>query len=295
MIISTQYNSPIVIAEIGCNHKGSIIIAKKLIDAAKNSGANYAKFQKRDNKYLLGNDYFKPHPNPQNSYGDNYGKHREFLEFNINQHYQLYKYCIKKKIGYATSVWDINSAKQFLRSKIKLDYLKIPSACNLDFSLLRYLFINFKKEIHISLGMTTKKEIKSIFNLAKKHKANKRVIFYACTSDYPVDFKNICLLEILNLKKQFRNKVKAIAFSGHHLGIAPDISAYTLGTNIIERHFTLDRTWKGTDHAASLEPLGLSKLVRNIKSTFDSLKFKNNNILDCEKPSRKKLKLLREI
>lgn len=290
MLINTKYKSPVIIAEIGCNHKGSFNIAKKMIDAAKNCGANYAKFQKRDNKYLLGEKYFEKHPNPHNSYGKNYGKHREFLEFSIEQHYQLYKYCQKIKIGYATSVWDINSAKQYVKSKIKLDYLKIPSACNLDFELLKYLFLNFKKEIHISLGMTTKEEVKRIYNLAKKYNANKRVVFYACTSDYPVEFKNICLLEILNLKKQFHKKVKSIAFSGHHLGIAPDIAAYTLGTHIIERHFTLDRTWKGTDHAASLEPPGLSKLIRNLNSVHKSLKLKESGILDCEKLSRKKLK-----
>lgn len=290
MSFNLKYNSPVVIAEIGCNHKGNLAIARKLIDEAKNCGADYAKFQKRDNKYLLGEKYFQPHPNPQNSYGENYGKHRDFLEFNINEHYQLFKYCKKKKIGYATSVWDINSAKQFIKSRINLDYLKVPSACNLDFDLLKYLFTNFKKEIHISLGMTTKKEIKKIFDLAKKYKANKRIIFYACTSDYPVEFENICLLEILYLKKKYKNKVKDIAFSGHHLGISPDISAYTLGTSIIERHFTLDRTWKGTDHAASLEPTGLAKLVRNLKSVYKSLKFKNHNILDCEILSRKKLK-----
>lgn len=98
MSFNLKYNSPVVIAEIGCNHKGNLAIAKKLIDEAKNCGADYAKFQKRDIKYLLGEKYFQPHPNPQNSYGENYGKHRDFLEFNINEHYQLFKYCKKKKL-----------------------------------------------------------------------------------------------------------------------------------------------------------------------------------------------------
>ena len=100
-----------IIAEIGCNHKGNLSIAKKLILAAKQAGADYVKFQKRDNKYLLGDEYYKPHPVPENSYGSNYGKHRDFLEFNISQHINLHKFCKKNKINYSVSVWGKNSAK----------------------------------------------------------------------------------------------------------------------------------------------------------------------------------------
>lgn len=282
---------PLVIAEIGCNHKGDFNIAKELILAAKNSGATYAKFQKRDNKYLLGKNYFEPHPNPVYSYGKNYGLHRDKLEFNIKQHYNLYKFCKKIKIGYATSVWEVNSAREFLKSKIVLDYIKIPSACNLDQELLIYLFKNFKKPIHISLGMTSKNEINKIYRLSKKYKASSRLVFYACTSDYPVTTENLCLLEIDLLIKKYGKTIKDIAFSGHHLGIASDIAAFTLGAHIIERHFTLDRTWKGTDHAASLEPNGFAKLVRDLNNVYKALKYKKDDVLRCEKASRKKLKL----
>ena len=258
--MKVNYKKPIVIAEIGCNHKGDIRIAKELIKIAALSGASYAKFQKRDNKYLLKEKYDDPHPVPENSYGKTYGKHREFLEFNIKQHQILAKECFKNKIKYSVSVWEINSAKQIIKSKINLDFIKVPSACNLDFELLAFLAKNFKKKIHISLGMTKKVEIKKIFNFFKKYNRSKDIVFYACTSDYPASFENLCLLEISNLKKKYMNKISDIAFSGHHLGIASDIAAYTLGASYIERHFTLDRSWKGTDHAASLEPTGLKKL-----------------------------------
>lgn len=284
-----KYKKPQVIAEIGCNHAGNINLAKKLIDVAALSGATYAKFQKRNNKYLLKDDYNKPHPNPTNSFGSSYGKHREFLEFSVPQHYLLFKHCQKRKIKYATSVWEVKSAESIVKSKINLDYLKIPSACNLDFELLEYLVKKFDNKIHLSLGMTSSNEISRIVEFFIKYNRNKDLILYSCTSDYPVDFKNICLLEINKLRDKYSKIVDTIAFSGHHLGISVDIAAYTLGAHLVERHFTLDRTMKGTDHSASLEPEGLRKLVRNLKTTYLSLKEKDG-ILNCEKFQRKKLK-----
>ena len=97
-------------------------------------------------------------------------------------------------------------------------------------------------------------------------------------------------MEIKRLEQQFGERVKKIGFSGHHLGIAIDVAAYTLGASVIERHFTLDRTWKGTDHAASLEPDGVRKLVRNLNSTYDALTYKTEEILPIEKVQRDKLK-----
>ena len=284
-----KYKKPKIVAEIGCNHAGNLDLAKKLIDVAAISGASYAKFQKRNNKYLLKGDYNKPHPNPVNSFGNSYGKHREFLEFSISQHYKLFQHCKKRRIKYAISVWEVKSAEDMVKSKINLDYLKIPSACNLDFELIEYLLKKFKNKIHLSLGMTTQKEIEKIVDLFVKFNRNKDLILYACTSDYPVDFDNVCLLEITKLKQKYDKIVDSIAFSGHHLGIAVDVAAYTLGANIVERHFTLDRTMKGTDHSASLEPDGLRKLIRNLNTTHISLKEKKG-ILNCEKFQRKKLK-----
>ena len=118
------------------------------------------------------------------------------------------------------------------------------------------------------------------------------MILYACTSAYPVETDDVCLLEIKRLIEKYKtkNQVKDIGFSGHHKGISFDIAAYTLGANYIERHFTLDRTWKGTDHAASLEPDGLRRLNRNLKSLNLALKFKKKEILDIELQTRSKLK-----
>ena len=103
-------------------------------------------------------------------------------------------------------------------------------------------------------------------------------------------FKDVALLEINNLYEKYDNRVKEIGFSGHHLGIAVDNAAYTLGARWIERHFTKDRTWRGTDHAASLEPDGLRKLVRNLNACYDSLNYKDRDILEIEQTQRDKLK-----
>ncbi len=284
-----NYSIPKVIAEIGCNHKGDMNIACELIKLAKDSGANIVKFQKRNNKELLTNEqYNKPHPNSINSYGTTYGEHREFLEFDVSQHKLLRNYCLEIGIEYSTSVWDVKSAKEML--SFNPNFLKVPSACNNHFEMLEILRDEFKGEIHISMGMTTIEEERQIINFFEETNQNDRLVIYSCTSGYPVPFKDVCLKEISRMYKSYSNLVKSIAFSGHHLGIAIDIAAYTLGAKYIERHFTKDRTWKGTDHAASLEPSGLSKLVRNLDAAHKSLTYKNSEILDIEKVQRDKLK-----
>lgn len=283
-------SSPIVIAEVGCNHKGDMEIAKELIKmAAIFCKADAVKFQKRNNKELLTNDeYYAPHPNPANSYGKTYGEHREFLEFNLDQHKKLQEWCKEFGIEYSSSVWDVTSAKEIASLNPKM--IKIPSACNSNVPLLMELINNYKGEIHVSFGMTTHEEEALIVDLFKKYNRAKDLVIYSCTSGYPVAFEDICLLEINRLKEKYQGTVKAIAFSGHHLGIAADISAMTLGASHIERHFTLDRTWKGTDHAASLEPDGMRKLCRDVRSVYQALAPKKSEILAVEEVQRNKLK-----
>ena len=285
-----NYKKPYIIAEIGCNHKGDMKIAKEMIYMAKIFGnADAVKFQKRNNKELLTDQqYNTPHPNPANSYGNTYGEHREFLEFDLDQHGILKDYCEEVGITYSTSVWDTTSAEEI--ASLNPDFIKIPSACNNHFEMLDWLCKNYKGEIHISTGMTTKSEIEILIDFFTERKRNKDLVIYNCTSGYPVPFEDICLLDILKLKEKYESKVKSIGFSGHHLGIAVDIAAYTLGAHIIERHFTLDRTWKGTDHSASLEPMGLRKLCRDLQATYKALTYKQKDILDIENVQRVKLK-----
>lgn len=265
-----------LIAEIGGNHKGEIEIASKMIEVlATKCNVDIIKFQKRSNKLLLNFDeYNQPHPVPENSYGSTYGEHREFLEFDIDQHRFLKKLCEKFNKIYSSSVWDLKSAEEII--SLSPEIIKIPSSQNLNFELLKYICNNFSNEIHISLGMTKKSEIDKIFKETLKHSKNKNVIFYHCTSDYPTNFSDLNLLEITNLIKTYRESIKNFGFSGHHNGISMDIAAATLGVTYIERHFTLDRTWKGTDHAASLEPQGLEKLQRDLTHLSEALNYKAN-------------------
>ncbi len=284
-----NYKSPKVIAEIGCNHKGEMSIAKELLTIAAQSGVEVAKFQKRNNKELLTQEqYNTPHPNHINSYGATYGAHREFLEFNVNEHKELKKFAESLGIMYSTSVWDTTSAKEIVSLNPVL--IKVPSACNNHFEMLKVLRDEYSGEVHISFGMTTKDEEEEIVSFFEENNQGNRLVVYSCTSGYPVPFEDMCMLEIVRIKEKFENRVKAIGFSGHHLGIAVDIAAYTLGAEWVERHFTLDRTWKGTDHAASLEPTGLKKLARDLKATHKALSYKQSDILDIEQVQRDKLK-----
>lgn len=293
-------SKPVIIAEIGCNHKGDMAIAHKMIKLLgtfkllnENSYIDIVKFQKRTNKELLTpEEYNAPHPNPANSYGKTYGEHREFLEFNLEQNKQLKEWCEEEGLIYSTSTWDLTAAKEIVSLNPKL--IKVPSASNLNFDMLEYLRDNYSGDIHLSFGMTNHKEEQKIIDFFKAKNRAKDLVIYACTSGYPVPFEDICLREITRLKESYGNDVKAIGFSGHHLGIAVDIAALALGASYFERHFTLDRTWKGTDHAASLEPQGLQKLARDLRQTYLALQYKPKEILDIEEVQRKKLKRILE-
>lgn len=281
---------PKVVAEIGCNHKGSMEIAKELVKtAAVFCQADAVKFQKRCPRELLTDEqYAAPHPVPRNAYGSTYGEHREYLEFDVDQHAELKALCEELGIEYSTSVWDVTSAQQI--ATIEPNWVKIPSACNLHFEMLGWLADNFGGGIHVSLGMTTQPEQDMIVEFFEERGRAQDVVLYACTSGYPVPVEDICLLEIRRLIEAYGDRVGQIGFSGHHLGIAPDVAAATLGAEWIERHYTLDRTWKGTDHAASLEPDGVRRLCRDVRNVHAALTYKATDILEIEQVQRDKLK-----
>jgi N-acetylneuraminate synthase len=289
-----------VIAEIGCNHKGDLDIAIKMIrTVASFCEAAVVKFQKRTNKELLtAEQYDRPHPMPSNAYGATYGAHREFLEFDVDQHRDLMKECARNGIQYSTSVWDLTAAMQM--AALDPPMLKIPSATNQNFELQGYLCEQFGGEIHVSTGMSTRKEVNDIVQFYRERGRIKDLVLYACTSGYPVDVEDVCLYEITRLMEEYGAEVKGVGFSGHHLGISTDVAALTVGRmnqlagygtfTHIERHFTLDRTWKGTDHAASLEPDGLRRLCRDVRLVDKALAFKRTEILPVEQAQREKLK-----
>ena len=286
---------PFLVCEIGCNHRGEFDTALEMIRvAAQFCDVDAVKFQKRNNRELLTpKEFDSPHPNPENSYGNTYGRHREFLEFDVQQHKTLKAACEECGVIYSTSVWDLTSAKEIV--SLSPQFIKVPSAINTDMMVLNYLFSEFSGAIHVSLGMTTSAESDNIVELATKRGREKSLVLYHCISGYPVEINQLYLCEITNLIKQYGRTVHGIGFSGHHKGIAADISALTLGAEYFERHFTLDRTWKGTDHAASLEPDGMRRLVRDLRGATEALQFKPTEILDIEQVQRDKLKRFREL
>lgn len=274
-----------IVAEACCNHQGNFELALQMIKTAKLCNADYVKFQKRNCiKAVPKHMHNKPHPCPVHAFGETYLEHRRNLEFTIKQHKELKQYCDSIDIQYSCSVWDPDSAAEII--SLNPDYIKIPSALNYNFKLLNYIFDNFHKKIHISFGMITQGEINNLISylIPKKDK----VVPYWTTSGYPVKFAELYLLEINNLKNHFNE----VGYSGHNLGIAADMAAIVLGATWVERHFTLDRTAIGSDNAASLEPIGLSKLIRDTKAIVKSLQYKKVDLTEDEKKNREKLKII---
>ena len=281
---------PYVIAEIGCNHGGDLELAKRMISvAARFCEVDAVKFQKRDPATLLTPEQYQaPHPEPRNAFGASYGEHREFLEFDIDQHAELAACAAEHGVVYSTSVWDMPSAKAVVALAPR--FVKVPSATNQHTELLELLCAEFRGIIHLSLGMTTRAEEERIVALFRERGRLADLVLYACTSGYPVPFEDVCLLEVQRLREAYGADVHAVGFSGHHLGIAADVAALALGAQYVERHFTLDRTSKGTDHAASLEPDGMRKLARDLRNVAKALTYKPSDVLPIEETQREKLK-----
>ncbi|GAB2469859.1 DAHP synthetase I family protein [Jatrophihabitans fulvus] len=279
-----------LIAEIGCNHAGDLELAKKMIRvAAEFCEVDVVKFQKRNPRELLTPEqYDAPHPNAMHAFGPSYGLHREALEFGVEQHAELVDVASKFGVTYATSVWDMTSAREI--TELDPALIKIPSATNTHTELLAYLADHYQGRIHVSLGMTTPDEERAVVELFRSHGRMGDLVLYACTSGYPVPFEQLALREITRLVDAYGAEVHAIAYSGHHLGIAADVAAMTLGARYVERHFTLDRTARGTDHAASLEPDGMRKLRRDLTNVGRALTYKSDGLLPVEQATRAKLK-----
>lgn len=279
------YRACSVIAEIGCVHAGSLDRAKDLVRLATLAGADYCKFQKRNPHESVPKEIRdKPHPNALFSYGKTYLDHRIALEFTLEQHISLKQYCETIGTKYACSVWDLTSAKDIV--SLKPDFIKIPSPCNLNFTLLRFLTENYGGDLHISLGMIDNLEKQKLFNEIQDLNIGSRTVLYHCTSEYPCPFERLYLEEIVKLRSL--TWPKAIGFSNHGYGISADIISYTLGAEWIERHFVDDRTFRHSDAAASLEPDGLRRVVRDLKAARLSLKAKER-LSEVELAQRRKL------
>jgi sialic acid synthase SpsE len=270
-----------VAAEIGLNHNGDIQLAKSLINTAAECGADAVKFQKRCVDAILTEEYLEKPYDVWYSYGKTYGAHRRALEFSDKEFKELKEYSDGKGILFYASAWDEDSA-DLLESMDSPAY-KIASACVTDLPLIHHIAKKGKPVI-LSAGMSTVDELKEAVDTVAEY--NDELIILHCVSTYPSEYGEINLNNMRRLRELFDCP---IGYSGHERGIAVSEAAVALGACMVERHFTLDRAMKGPDHAASLEPPGLSKLVRDIKNIERAMVSFEMRIQDREIPVRDRL------
>jgi len=249
-----------VIAEIGHNHQGSVEKAKELFTEAKAAGAHAVKLQKRDNRGLYTRDMFnKPYEN-ENSYGSTYGEHREYLEFDRAEYQELQAFAAEIGITFFATAFDLASA-EFL-AELDMPAYKIASADVINTPLLRHV-ASIGKPLILSTGGATLDDVRR--GVETVAEINPQIVLLQCTAGYPAEWDELDLRVIATYRECFPSAV--VGLSSHDNGIAMAVAAYVLGARVIEKHFTLNRALKGTDHRFSLEPVGLRKMVRDLRRT----------------------------
>jgi N-acetylneuraminate synthase/sialic acid synthase len=249
-----------VIAEVGHNHQGKLETAREMFKTAKECGADAVKLQKRDNRSLFTKaGYTRPYDNP-NSYGETYGEHREFLEFGQDEYKELIDYTKEIGVTLFATAFDFNSA-DFL-ANLDMPAYKLASGDLKNIPLLTHI-AEFQKPMIVSTGGGTMDDVNRAYDAIMP--INQQLCILQCTAGYPAEFDELNLNVITTFRERFPNTT--IGLSSHDNGISMSVAAYMLGARLVEKHFTLNHTWKGTDHAFSLEPTGFRKLVRDLKRT----------------------------
>jgi sialic acid synthase len=253
-----------VIAEVGHNHQGSVDTCKELIEEAKACGADAVKLQKRDNRTLYTREFFdKPYDN-ENSFGLTYGEHREALEFDRAQYKELQDFADEIGISFFATPFDFPSV-DFLAA-LNMPAYKVASADLKNLPLLRRV-AEVGKPMIISTGASNLDDVRRAYDTAAE--INPQVAILQCTSGYPAAWDELDLRVIETYRELF--PTACVGLSSHDNGIAMPVVAYVLGARIVEKHFTLNRVMKGTDHRFSLEPQGLRKMVRDLRRTRRAL------------------------
>ena len=271
-----------IIAELGINHQGDINIAKELIKQAAGAGADAVKFQKRSLSRILTHEGLEMPYENRNSFGKTYGEHKQALELSENAYTELFAYASDYKVDFIASGWDEESI-DFL-DRLGVPFFKMASADLTNLPLLMHT-AGKNKPMVLSTGMANMEMVHVAVNTITP--INKQLAVLQCTSTYPSSFEEINLEVLSTYTRAFPDFV--VGYSGHELGIAISEAAVALGAKIIERHFTLDRTMKGGDHAASLEPGGFGKMVRDIRHIEASMGIGEKQIQASEHPVFKKL------
>lgn len=265
-----------VIAEIGHNHQGSIEICKQLFKAAKDCGVDAVKLQKRHNKELYTREFYNTPYNAEHAFGPTYGLHREALEFDEKAYRELKHYADHLGLIFFATPFDFDSV-DFLEN-INIPCFKVASADIKHIPLLIYI-AKLGKPMIVSTGGATLADVKRAYEAI--FPINREIAILQSTASYPADFSQLDLQVIRTYQNSFPNTI--IGLSAHDNGIAMSVAAYVLGARIIEKHFTLNRVMKGTDHVFSLEPVGMRKLVRDLRRVRLALGNGLKKIYDSEK------------
>jgi sialic acid synthase len=247
-----------IVAEIGHNHQGSVQKAMELFQAAKECGAHAVKLQKRDNRSLYTREFYDKAYENENSFGPTYGAHREALELDWEQYRELQAYAQRLGLDFFATAFDFASA-DFL-ARLEVPAFKIASGDLKNTPLLKYV-AQFQKPILLSTGGAEMEDVQRAYDAVMR--INPRLCIMQCTAGYPPPFEELSLKVISSFREAFPDIV--IGFSAHDNGIAMALAGYMLGARVIEKHFTLDRAAKGTDHAFSLERPGLRRMVRDLR------------------------------
>jgi N-acetylneuraminate synthase/sialic acid synthase len=247
-----------VIAEIGHNHQGKLKTCMEMFKVAKECGADAVKLQKRDNRSLYTQaGYNKPYDN-ENSYGATYGEHREALEFGLAEYTELKAYAKEIGVTLFATAFDFPSV-DFL-AKLDMPAFKVASGDLKNIPLLTHM-AKAGKPMILSTGGGTMQDVNRVYDAVMP--INPQLCLLQCTAGYPAAFEELNLRVITTFRERFPQLV--VGLSSHDNGIAMALAAYMLGARVVEKHFTLNHTWKGTDHAFSLEPIGLQKMVRDLR------------------------------
>jgi len=253
-----------IIAEIGHNHQGNLENAKQLFKSAKECGVDAVKLQKRDNKTLYTKEMYNRLYDNRNSFGKTYGEHREFLEFDKAEYVELQQYAVELGLTMFATAFDFKSA-DFL-ADLDVPAYKVASGDLRNIPLLKYI-AGLDKPMIVSTGGGTLENVQRAYDAIMP--INTQLCIMQCTAAYPANHDELNLRVIETFKQQFPDII--IGLSDHENGIAMALVAYILGARVVEQHFTLNHTWKGTDHAFSLEPIGMRKLVRDLRRARDAL------------------------
>jgi sialic acid synthase len=271
-----------VIAEIGHNHGGDIEVCKQLFQAAKYAGVSAVKLQKRDNRALYTRQFYDSPYNSENAFGPTYGTHREALEFGESEYCDLKQFAESLDLVFFATAFDFPSV-EFLE-RIDVPCYKVASGDLTHIPLLKAI-AQTGKPLIVSTGASTLDDVRRAYDAIMP--LNQQLAILHCTAEYPSDHKDMNLSVVGTYLQEFPRAV--IGLSDHDNGIAMALAAYVLGARVIEKHFTLNRAWKGTDHAFSLEPEGMRKLVRDVHRAGIAMGDGVKRIYEKEKPARVKM------